>query len=186
MKKLLNNWPLKLLSVILAVILWFIIMALADPTDTMTVYNVPVKIVNIETLQEAGMSYTVKGGDAPVVNLRVTASGSILRELTAASFSLTADVNDINSITHRIPIEAVCLNPSVSNSQIVLMTESVEIEYEKILSKDFTITISRGDDLPEGYFIGSERVTPRTVRVTAPESVIARIAKSSLPWTSRN
>ena len=32
--KLFRNWPIKLLSILLAVIVWFIIMSMADPSET--------------------------------------------------------------------------------------------------------------------------------------------------------
>ena len=46
LKRLLNNWPLKLLSVLVGAFVWLVIISLADPTDTKTIYNIPITIQN--------------------------------------------------------------------------------------------------------------------------------------------
>ena len=76
LNRIFQNWPLKLLAVVAAVLVWFVIMMLADPTDTQTYYNIPVKLLNEELLTQANKSYTVEGGATPTVSIRVSAAGS--------------------------------------------------------------------------------------------------------------
>ena len=60
-KGLFNNWQLKLLSALLAVVVWLAIMSLADPTTTATFTNVPITIINDDVFSEAGKTYTIDG-----------------------------------------------------------------------------------------------------------------------------
>ena len=54
-KKLLRNLGLKLLSVMIAVVLWFVVVMTNNPKDTKTFYDVPVKLVNVELLAKEGV-----------------------------------------------------------------------------------------------------------------------------------
>ena len=176
MSKLLRNWPLKLAAVILAVIVWFIIMILADPTDVKTIYNVPVRLLNTQMLTQAGKSYTVEGGEEPTVTIRVSASGSVLRDLDASDFSAVADVSKMFDVTGQVPIEVLPLKPTVTAAQISLNTPSVTIHYENIITKEFDVEIQWRNKLPDGYFIDSQRITPQRIRVRGPEeTVVSRI-----------
>lgn len=180
-QKIFHNWPLKLLSVVLAVIVWLIIMSLADPTDTKTIYNIPVRLLNMERLTQAGKSYKVVGGDSPTTNVRVSAAGSVLREISASDFIATADIEQMIDVSGAVEINVTCTDPRISNGQITKLVPSVRIDYESIISKDFTVSVSETGELPEGYFIDRETASPRTIRVTGPESVVSRIGTVQAP-----
>ena len=178
LNRIFQNWPLKLLAVVAAVLVWFVIMMLADPTDTQTYYNIPVKLLNEELLTQANKSYTVEGGATPTVSIRVSAAGSVHRELTAADFTATADVSKMFDVTGRVPIEVVCSNTSLSRqiSSITPQTETLKINFEDIVTQEFTIDLRTRNDLPDGYFISRQWTNPSTVTVAAPASVMERIS----------
>ena len=52
-KKLTNNWGLKLIAILFALILWFAVINIDDPVVSETFKNIPVQLVNTETLTEA-------------------------------------------------------------------------------------------------------------------------------------
>ena len=56
-KRLFNNWALKLFSLIAAVLLWLLVMNIEDPEDQRSYYNIPVRLTNTEVLTEEGMVY---------------------------------------------------------------------------------------------------------------------------------
>ena len=45
-KGLMNNWGLKILSFLLAVMLWLIVVNIDDPVTTQTFNNIPVVVTN--------------------------------------------------------------------------------------------------------------------------------------------
>ena len=175
LKKLLSNWPLKLLSVVLAILVWFVIISLADPSDVRTIYNIPVNLLHEDLLKQAGKSYTVEGGESPRVNVRVSAAKSLLNGLKASDFTATANIEEMIDINGAVPIKVSCSHPSISDSQITPMSSSVTIKYESIVSKIFTVSVESPETPPEGYFVGNLSSTPPSVRVTAPSSVLDRI-----------
>ena len=178
LNRIFQNWPIKLLSVVLAVIVWFIIMSLADPTETRSYYNIPVSLVNEDLLTQKGKSYTLEGGDNPTVTIRVSAAGSVHRELSGADFSATADVSQMFDVTGRVPISVVCTRTSLSTriSSITLSSDTLKINFEDIVTKEYPVQIRTKSTLPEGYFISRQWTNPATVTISAPASVMERIA----------
>ena len=175
LKKLLSNWPLKLLSIFLAVLVWFVILTVADPSDVRTLYNIPVNLLHEDLLKQAGKSYTVEGGESPTVNVRVSAAKSLLNNLKSSDFTATANIEEMIDVNGAVPIRVTCSHPSISDSQITPVSASVTIKYEDIMTKSFTVEVEATDVPPEGYFVGKVSASPRTVRVTAPGSVLDRI-----------
>jgi len=51
-KKLLHNWVLKLASLALAMVLWFVVVQIEDPPDTKTFSNIAVKLINTDLLHQ--------------------------------------------------------------------------------------------------------------------------------------
>ena len=51
-KKLLHNWGLKIASIFLAFVIWFIVAQVGDPKDTRAYNNIQVRLVNTELLSE--------------------------------------------------------------------------------------------------------------------------------------
>lgn len=58
-KKLLNNWGLKLASLLFAFILWLIVINMTDPIEPRAFRNIPVKLLHSEVLTDEGMVYEV-------------------------------------------------------------------------------------------------------------------------------
>ncbi len=174
-KKLFNNWKLKLLSVALAFLAWVVILGFLDPTSTRTIPNVPVTITNDDIFSEAGKSYTVDG--RLYTSVKVTGPNSIVRNLTAGDFTATADLAQMYDVTGQVPISLTCTARGASSITYSLVTASLKIKIEDVLTKRFEVQVDTTGDLADGYLIGSVKADPAYITVKAPESVIERIAE---------
>ena len=170
-----NNWQLKLLSVALAILGWVIILGFLDPTATRTIPNVPITITNGDIFSEAGKSYTVDG--RLFTSVKVTGPNSIVRNLTAGDFTATADLAQMYDVTGQVPISLTCTARNASSISYSLVTASLKIQIEDVLSKRFAVQVDTTGDLADGYLIGSIKPVPEYITVKAPESVIERIAE---------
>ena len=73
MKKLLTrNLGLKLASLVLAFVLWFLVAQIYDPKDTVTFNNIQVRLINTDLLEQEGKVYEVLDNSNLV---RVTVTG---------------------------------------------------------------------------------------------------------------
>ena len=56
-----NNWQIKLISVLLAAIIWVVVVNVDDPVQTVTIPNISIEIANDDLFREQGKTYTVIG-----------------------------------------------------------------------------------------------------------------------------
>lgn len=174
-KNLFNNWQLKLLSVVLAVLAWVIILGFLDPTATKTIPNVPITITNGDIFSAADKSYTVDG--RLYTSVKVTGPNSIVKNLTAGDFTATADLAQMYDVTGQVPIALTCTARSASSISYSLVTASLKIKIEDVLSRAYRVKVETEGTLADGYLLGAVTADPEIITVKAPESVIERLSE---------
>ena len=58
-RKILNNLGLKLLSVVLAIVFWFLVVMADNPKDSVAFSNIQVNLINTELLEKGNKFYEV-------------------------------------------------------------------------------------------------------------------------------
>ena len=92
-KTITNNFSLKILAVILAVVLWVVVINIDDPTTSKT-YTTNVVAENTDYITSQNKYYEPLDS-SNVVSFRVSAARSVHDELSNADFSATADMENI-------------------------------------------------------------------------------------------
>ena len=154
-KQLLNNWPLKLVSVLLAVGIWMMVIYITDPATTQT-YSVPIELVNEEIVAERGRSVTVVGDQT--VNVRVTKNRSITRALSASNFRAVADFSKMYEDT-QVPVTVTCTSTRVQASDFTQDKFSLEVKLEDLKTVTVPIVYELNGDPAEGFAIGGVTLT---------------------------
>ena len=173
MKNLISkNIGLKLLSVLLALLLWLIVMNVEDPAVTRTIYDIPVQIVNDDVIKSRGYGYTVESGEK--IDIRVKGRRSVVDGITADDFIATADFNSVSSMK-MVPIEVRCKDEHESELSWTARTETMAIilEAEGTVSK--SIRLEKIGDVKEGYFLYDCSTETSLVSVKGAESQVATV-----------
>ena len=173
MKDLISkNIGLKLLSVLLALLLWLIVMNVEDPAVTRTIYDIPVQIVNDDVIKSRGYGYTVESGEK--IDIRVKGRRSVVDGITADDFIATADFNSVSSMK-MVPIEVRCKDEHESELSWTARTETMAIilEAEGTVSK--SIRLEKIGDVKEGYFLYDCSTETSLVSVKGAESQVATV-----------
>ena len=90
-KRILNNLGLKLLSISLAIVLWFLVVMADNPKDSVTFSNIQVTLLNTELLEEGNKFYEVlEGSDR--IRVTVEAPRNVIKELSASDVAAEADI----------------------------------------------------------------------------------------------
>ena len=167
-----KNIGLKLLSVLLALLLWLIVMNVEDPAVTRTISDIPVQIVNDDVIKSRGYGYTIESGEK--VDIRVKGRRSVVDGITADDFIATADFNSVSSMK-MVPIEVRCKDEHESEITWTARTESMAIilEAESTVSK--SIRIDRLGDVKEGYYLYGYSTDTSLVSVKGAESQVANV-----------
>ena len=175
MKKLLTrNLGLKLASLVLAFVLWFLVAQIYDPKDTVTFNNIQVKLINTDLLDDKGKVYEVLD-ESNLVRVTVTGPRSIVKsELRRSDIVAEADMSkltDINTIT----ITYYCENISNDSVEIKGNHDSVRLNVEDRTSKWIKLESTTVGEVASGYMIGNVTLDQTNIEVIGPKSAITQI-----------
>jgi YbbR domain-containing protein len=173
-EKLTKNIGLKILSVILAAILWLVIMNVDDPEETKEFTNVKVQVVNPEAITSLGKQYVITEGE--FIDFTVSARRTIKDRLRISDFVITADFSEL-SITQAVPINITC--PKYGDDVTIVdgKNENMKISLEDVITEQFKVTIVQKGEAAMNYHVGEKSATPNMIEVTGPRAKIDRIAE---------
>lgn len=172
-KKLTHNLGLKLLSLALAFVLWFLVIQIENPKDTTTFTNIPVKLINTELLDEQNKVYEVINNTDTLRRVTVKAARSITDQLRAEDIVAEADVSRITDIN------TVAINFYVQNAAVDSIEGShdlVRLNVEEKLSRWVGLTYNTVGEVAENYIIAGVTPDQNRILVTGPESVVEKIS----------
>ena len=175
MKKLLTrNLGLKLASLLLAFVLWFLVAQIYDPKDTVTFNNIQVRLINTELLDEEGKVYEVLD-NSNLVRVTVTGPQSIVKsELRRSDIVAEADMSKLTEI-NTIAITYYCENISNDSVEIKGNHDSVRLNVEDKTSKWIKLESNTIGDVASGYMIGNVTLDQTNIEVTGPKSAISQV-----------
>ena len=165
-KLLLNNWPLKLVSLAAAVGIWLMILLITDPTTTKS-FSVAINLVNENIITERGKSVSVVGDQ--YVTIRVHKNRSIVNSLKSSDFKATADFTKMYEDS-QVPVTVTCSNSKISKSDYTQDKYSLGIELEPLSTVTVPIVYELQGEPAEGFAIGDVLLDPSEVTITAPQS----------------
>lgn len=172
-EKLTRNVGLKILSVLLAAILWLAITNMDDPVRYEIFRDVPVTIKNEGIINTPNQSYVITEGET--IDFKVAARRSIIESLSDSDFDVTADfahLSKVNSVN-------INITPKRYKDEIEVVdrgdVQNMTINIEELSQKDFKINVVEKGKVQEGYYLGPESASPNMIRISGPKSRIEQI-----------
>ena len=179
MKKFLtNNWALKILSIIVAVLIWYLVVQVSNPY-TRQPYDVPVEILNESYIVSGKKTFRI---DDQYRTLRVTvgANQSTLKKLDVSKIRLTADLTQIVDMTSSpvyVPVNVSVDLTGIDEKNITLSRTTIPITIEDIENATFDVEADCEGKPGSGYEVGTVSLNPATVNISGPESIIDIIGR---------
>lgn len=180
MKHLVNNPGLKVLSLLLSVVLWMVVVKMADPDATKS-FSVSVEILNKNVITEMGKVPGIVG-NSDIAMFYITGPRSYVEKMSSDDFKVTADLSqlDLNQDgdVKLVPIE---ISAKKNEKWITIMqrTVNLQITLEDLSEKKFVITPEVVGVPAEGCAIGTVEVVPNLLNISGPESIVSRISRVS-------
>nr|WP_305114620.1 CdaR family protein [uncultured Acetatifactor sp.] len=172
-KKILNNLGLKLLSVVLAIVFWFLVVMADNPKDSVSFSNIQVNLINTELLEKGNKFYEVlEGSDR--IRVTVEAPRNVIQELNASDIVAEADVSRLTEV-NTVPISFRILNDEIEILDITGSRDAVRLNVEEKASKWVNVNCDTRGEVAEGYIIGSTKLDQTRLEITGPQSVVESI-----------
>lgn len=170
-ERLTRNVGLKILSLLLAALLWIVIVNVDDPVITESFPNIPVTKINENVLKSKDWIYEVISGDS--VDVKVKGKRSIIESLNTSDFQVTADLSQLSIV------DAVPINISIPNYSEVEIVErdnyTMKVRLEELVTKQFRIDVVEKGTVSEGYYVKEKTARPNMIMVSAAKSIISKI-----------
>ncbi|QSZ27236.1 hypothetical protein ACETAC_10445 [Aceticella autotrophica] len=159
----------KIFSVILAFLLWLYVMGDENPEIPYEMTNIPVKIVNINTLEKKGL--TIVDEKNYYVTLRLRGRRNDILKLKSTDITAQADLSRVTSKgINVIPID---INGLPNNIALVSISPSeIKVNVDYIAQIEMPVNIEISGNIAEGYAMMPAVSKPEKVSISGPKSKI--------------
>lgn len=171
--KIFDHWGLKLLSLIIAILIWIIVANVDDYKTTKHISGIEIEFINGEAITGKNKVYELpKGLSADIV---VKGRRKVVEHLTSEDFKAVADLSKI-SITNAVKVEISPVSSYIAKDLTVSYTDdSVLVGIEEKVKKQLPISVRTIAKVPEGYAIRNKTAAPNLITVEGAESVVNAI-----------
>ena len=173
-EKLAGNVLLKFTALLIAFFIWLLVTNTENPVSTELYTNVPITIVNQDSIADIGKVVEAEGSG--MVTVRVTERRSIRDRLKNSDFYVEADMENINEM-NSVPLTVICSNPAVSWDEIQIWPSSLKVTLEDKVEQQFAITVSTVGE-SSGYEVGATEIAQgKNIYLAGPRSIMQIIDK---------
>ena len=168
-----NNFGLKVLSIIFAIIMWLVVVNIDDPKITKT-FTTTVSITNESAISDMGKYYEVVDGKN-TVTFAVSAKRSLIEDLSGSDFKAVADMSSIEDLS-RVPIEISALHYT-NQISIITRNQYLDVTVGNLQTQSFIIVPRDFGTPASGSVVGSVSVSPNVLKVSGPAEIVSTIDK---------
>lgn len=170
-----SNIIAKVVSVIVAIFLWYYVMGLVNPEETRTYRNITVAFKSLDYLNNTKLVNL--GPSEAKVSVQVKGKKSELDNINENNIKAAIDFRGYSAGQARVPVKAEIIGQyntlqvtSVGPSEIIFNLDSVE-SYKK------PIEVRQKGEVKENHALSGLSMDVENVKLTGPESYIAKVDK---------
>lgn len=161
-----KDWVLKLISLVLAVMLWYFV----DVEDTVDkTVMVPIEIINlprdlvISNQFKKELEVTVTG---PRSEIQAIMDEAVTRQINLADTAPGTNVihNDVNSIQVPKALTILRIQPS-----------SIILSLDKLIKKEYPVSSVTVGKVAQGYVLKQLRMEPNNISITGPQTILSQL-----------
>lgn len=163
----------KVLSVLIAVVLWAIVAYQEDIEMTRWIKNVPVTVVGTEELDKNG--YAVTDIDKTTIDVKIKGERIPLSKITAKDITARLDISSVSTAgraTLSCDISIDKKNLDVSDSR----KNSFVVTTEKIVTDIYPVMVNIVGTPAKNYAVFDAAASPAEITVRGPQSVVSAVS----------
>lgn len=175
-----NNISLKLLSLLIALGVWFIVIWSVDPSVINAVKNVPIRLDFSKYSAISQMGLNVIDGNNLLATVYIKGNRNIVGVIQPEDLLVKASVDNITEAgTYELAVEANVKNKLYKDIEFSAITPSVvKVKVDKIITKSIPLeVICNGATVPEDYILGNPISSIDKINITGPEKDIDKVDK---------
>ena len=164
---------LKIASFIIAIILWFYVILVVDPSVEIVVKDIPLRYANQNVLEEKGLGLVVDP-DA-TVELKISGSRKKIANIENKNIYATVDLANMNSVgTFTLPISISI--PYEYDEIISKKPNNATVVIDEISTAEREVKIKTTGSVANGYMAGTPVHSVEKVMLKGAESLVEKVA----------
>ena len=175
--KLFADWGLKVISLLMAIALWYVVTNINDPDTTLRISNVKVTMINTGIITDNGQVFEVLDGTDVVDMVTIRGPRSIIDTLRADNVSATADFNNLTA-SNTVPINITTNKYYGQLESVSGNIDTLKLNIENLKAKTLALNATTSGTISEGYMIGDVTADENQLRISGPESVIDQVVRA--------
>ncbi len=185
-KKIFNNIGLKILALLIAILVWWVVMNIDDPLVKKTISGIAVELRNDDDLTDKGYIYEVDSGS--VITITVRAPESVAKDLKASDFVAYADLSQLSPLTDSANITIECVKSDVKSDikDITSKTQVVKLNIDNKETAEIPVNIKITGTPADNYVLGDKSISQNKIEITGAASVIEKIASAEISYDVSN
>ncbi len=170
-----QNIGMKLLSVVLAFVIWIIIMSISDPQITVTIENIPIERRNEDAVTAENMVYETVSDEK--VTIRIKGTRSQVENLTAADFEAYVDFTEIGWV-NALPIHVVPTRTEL-NEYMEIIKQSHDVMSISLVeyATDMVMVEVKLENAPENYYAFCSSVSSKLISISGSKNQVESVEK---------
>lgn len=175
-KKFSQDLGLRILAVVLAVIIWFILSITLYPTIYLTVDDVPVELNMEGTTANAQGLAALDFDKETLADISISGMRYEIGNYKAEDLTATVDLSGVTEPgTYELDIKVTPKEGSCEVLKISPETVKVKFDYIKTVAVPLQVRAT-SISADEGYSLDTPVVSPETINVTGPEKLVQKIS----------
>lgn len=173
--KISNNIFLKIMSVIIALLVWLILVNISDPTTKLTISGVVVRLENEDYLIDKGYNIDISEGNK--ISVLVTGPKSKITNLSSSDILATANLKTMSPFSDYANIDvSIYQNGNrITDVRAVPNISSIKLDIKNRKQKNVSIVPEIIGIPKDGYIVSNLSIEPKEVRVVGEEEVVDKI-----------
>lgn len=177
--RLTRNIGLKIISLLASILIWAIVTTVSDPAVTQSFYNIPVKLLNTDTITDSARVYEVLDNSDVISKVTIKAARSVIVNIDEEDIIATADVNDLSSLD----TVSIKLSTTKNPEQLINITgssDTVKLDIQNKKTKTLALDMDIIGNPEESYVITDKDTSQNLVKISGAESVVDSIAYAAV------
>lgn len=177
-KSLTNNLSLKILSLVVAIVVWLLVVNIDNPIGTKSFIITDVQLLN-EGYLDADGKMCLQDDQQDTIRVTIKANRKTLDKISTSDIKAVADLQQAVSLDTdpvMVPITVSCERIMPDNIQATPQNLSLHIEDKD--TREFVVNVTTNNTKPDkGYEVGTLTSNPEKIKITGPTSLMNKIDK---------
>ena len=173
-----KDWVIKVISVLVSLIIWIYVVYFQNPQYETWIKAVPITRSNMTTDFSSG-KLKILETNSDTVNIKVKGNRRTVAKLTNSNIKVTADMIGVTK-DGNYTLATNVVFPVSGISIVQKEPYNYEVTVDRVATAKLKIDVKKTGTLKAGYETDTESITPETVSITAPQSILSTVSKAAV------